>query len=39
MTMKEWNKMQKEVQKRVEQGMTPAKAYEEVKKEIAFNKG
>ena len=39
MTMKEWNEMQKEVKKKVEQGMSQAKAYEEVKKERVFNRG
>ena len=36
--MKEWNEMQEEVRKKVEQGMSQAQAYEEVKKERVFNR-
>ena len=39
MTIKEWEKMQEEVRKKVGQGMNQAKAYEEVKKERVFNRG
>ena len=36
--IKEWEKMQKEVKRKVEQDMTQAEAYEEVKKERVFGK-